>query len=110
MAALTVAQASLAGLVPTAVAAGAGGDTFPNDGKTALEVINGSGSSINVTVKSFAPASPGLAQTDNVVAVAAGVTKIIGPFPQAAFTDSTGNAEVSYSAVTTVTVLPIKIG
>lgn len=50
MATLALATASPAGTLLGAVAAAAGGDVFPNDGKTALYVKNASGASINVTI------------------------------------------------------------
>jgi len=43
-----------------------------------------------------------------VIAVAAGAEKIIGPFDPRYFTDSNGFLNLSYSAVTSVTVAVIQ--
>jgi hypothetical protein len=78
------------------------GNKFLNDGKTYLEVANGSGDSINVTID--CPGSvDGFAVADLVVAVAAGVRKKIGPFT-ATFQQSDGYVWAVCSAVTTVTI------
>lgn len=110
MAALTVQAPTRTGAtVSTVTPTASTGDTFVNDGKVWLQVTNGSGSSINVTVNSTAAAGPGLAASNNVVAVAAGATKLIGPFPPAGFTDpATGLATVICSSVTSVTIAALK--
>ncbi len=111
MADLTVQEIALAGLVDSAAAAAAGGDDFANDGNTFLKIINGSGGSINVTAASNYTSPPtGTAQSDNVVAVGAGVTALIGPFPQSGFNDDDGKVNITYSATTTVTVAAISMG
>jgi hypothetical protein len=106
MAALTVQKLSLTGLNVATASAGAGGDTFTNDGKTVLEVTNGSGGSINVTVDSTRPCSYG-ADHNVVVAVPAAGSRRIGPFPVARFGDP---VSVAYSDVTTVTVAAVSTG
>lgn len=108
MANLTVAKFSVVGVGPTFVAAAAGGDTFYNNGQTYLVVKNSSGASINVTVDSKKQCSHGF-DHDLVTAVAAGATKQIGPFPTDRYNDDNGYASVSYSAVTTVTVVPLDL-
>lgn len=110
MAALTVQQPTRTGaVITTATPTVTTGDTFANDGKVWLRVANGSGSSINVTVTAYAAALPGLVASNNVVAVAAGAAKDIGPFPPSGFTDpSTGLATVVCSAVTTVTIAALR--
>jgi hypothetical protein len=108
MAALTVNQISATGLTDALVAAAGGGDTFVNDGRTFLEVLNGSGGSINVTFTTPALVQ-GIAVSDPVVAVGAGVRKKIGPFPTELFNDANGAVGVAYSAVTTVTVGAFKL-
>jgi len=100
MAVLVVQDAVLTGAVWTLAAAAGGGDSFPNDSRTFLVVNNGSGSSINVTVTSPTACSQG-GLHDLVVAVAAGVQKAIGPFPEARFG---ATVLVAYSLATTITV------
>jgi hypothetical protein len=107
MAALTVQQILVTGLAPSYASAAGGGDTFVNDGDTFLHVFNGGGGSINVTI---APAGSvnGIGFEDQVVAVAAGANKMIGPFDPAIFNGASG-VSVSYSGVTSVTVAAIKL-
>lgn len=103
MAALTVQAVSLAGVVPSATAAAALGDTFVNDGRTFLKVINGAGAPINVTIDSVINCDQG-EDHNVVVAVANGTTRYIGPFPPDRFNNASGAVSVTYSAVTSITV------
>ena len=111
MAQLTTAILSLeAGAQATdLVAASAGGDTFTPSDTTFLEVKNGSESSITVTV-----ATPGnvegvdLAGFEFTVAASADVR--VGPFRADLFAGTNGQASITYSAVTTVTIQPVQIG
>jgi hypothetical protein len=109
MAALAYQQSQLSGVALLMPAASAGGDTFPVSDRGAFLVKNGSGSSINVTVDVPGNTQYGQAQPDVVVAVAAGATEIIGPFPAGLANATDGVVHVTYSAVTTVTVQPIQI-
>lgn len=111
MAALTVSQVVKAGLTaPAGVTPTAStGDTFACTGKEVLVVVNNNGSSINVTVNSTAAAGAGLAQSNNVVAVANGATKYIGPFEPSGYADSTGVATVICSAVSSVTIAVLRL-
>ena len=78
------------------------GNKVLNDGKTYIEVANGSGDSINVTID--CPGSvDGFAVADLVVAVGAGVRKKIGPFT-GTFNQADGYFWVVCSAVVTVTI------
>lgn len=110
MAQLPLTVPSVTGVAPTATAASAGGDTVANyRGKTFLRVINGGGSSINVTLVPTQTARPGdsqfpaATQGNIVVAVPNGTARLIGPIPTA-FNDANGNVPIAYSAVTSVTV------
>jgi hypothetical protein len=88
-----------------ATAAAGGGDTFGCQGRELLVVNNGGVSSINVTITANADNFGVTNAAHNlVVAVAAGKTAIIGPLSPVRFRDANGNANVSYSAVTSVTV------
>jgi hypothetical protein len=109
MAQITPSRAALTGTTLTANAASAGGDSIANlRGGTFLQVINGSGASINCTLAAAITSRGGDAtyppQTvaNNVVAVGAGVTKLIGPIP-AAYNDGNGNVQVTWSATSSVT-------
>lgn len=110
MATLTPVNPAISGALLALTAAAGGGDQFANLRGNAYFVINnGGGGSINVTFaaqQTAIPAqgiNPPIILANNVVAVAAGAQKIIGPIP-AAFNDGNGNVQVTYSGVTTVTV------
>lgn len=107
MATLAVVTPSLAGTVCTPVAAASGGDVFQNDGDTLFYVANGGGAPITVTVVAQY-ADGDLPLTDKVVTVTNGTSQIIGPFPARYFNNALGLVSITYSAVTTVTVKPIR--
>lgn len=104
MALLSPLRATRSGtLVSTASAAG-GGDTFRPGDSVKLVVANGGGSSITVTVDRTRLSNTGRDDNEGG-AVAAGATRIFGPFPAADFANaSDGLVHVTYSAVTSVTV------
>lgn len=108
MATLATQIVSLAGLTPTFVAAAGGGDNFVPDVDTVLHVKNGGGAPITVTIGTPHTDVGGAAIADVVVSVPASSEKEIGPFPAEEFADQAGtpkgNAFVTYSAVTSVTV------
>lgn len=115
MALMTVQDIVVAGLNPVYSAA-ANGDTFADDGRgrTFLHVKNGGGGSINVTIPAQVasvnvPGYGSLARADLVVAVAAGAERMIGPFAEIAFKNSSGLVTVNYSAVTSVTSAAIRV-
>jgi hypothetical protein len=108
MATLTPTSAARTGVDLAGAAAAGGGDQWLNTGKELLTVKNGSGSSINVTLD-IQSTVDGAAVTDPVVAVGAGVTKLIGPFPTNIYNDGNGMAKVSYSSATSVTVKVVRV-
>ena len=87
--------------IDTGAAAAAGGDTFQNTGYEILSVRNGSAASINVTIT-------GVTVSNAVVAVPAGATVLIGPFPPGRYNDTQGRVAVAYSAVATVVVAVLR--
>jgi hypothetical protein len=107
---VTTQLVTRAGLTPVLTEPTADGDVI-DTGRVALYVVNGSGAPINVTVTSTA-SQDGLAVEDLVVAVAAAVTKLIGPLPPRTFAqpagavesggDDAGRVYVDYSAQTDV--------
>lgn len=103
MAILTVQKPSLAGVAPTYEAADAAGDSFPNNGSTMVHVKNGGAAAITVTIDSAKACSYGFDHNIDVV-IAAGAEVMLGPFPQARFNDTAQRTNLSYSAVTSVTV------
>ena len=103
MATLPVNQISPAGLTDAVQAAAGGGDVFPNTGREWVEVINGGGAPITVTITPQATLN-GLTISPLAVVVANGARRKIGPFDPGIFNNSSGNVALAYSAVTSVTV------
>lgn len=110
MAELTVQDVARDGLQPSYDAAASGGDSFANNGNTLFHVKNDDASSHTATIASEANAPVGTAQADISVAVPAGEERMIGPLPKGAFNDGNGLANVTYDAVTSVTVAAISMG
>jgi hypothetical protein len=101
------------GLTVSLTAANVDGHSIDGGGDVILLVENGSASSINVTVQTAAT-TDGLAVTDQVVAVAAGALKAIGPFRSTTYDRASGATDagmvyVDFSAVTTVTCAALSI-
>lgn len=78
------------------------GNTFVNDSRTFLVVINASGGSLTVTVAIPAGPQTQNASTTKTYAVANGKTAFLGPFPNY-FNQSTGLVNVDWSTGTSVT-------
>lgn len=102
-----------AGTDLTLTAAAGGGDQFANQGQQILIISNGDASSKTVTVTaqntSFESSTYGNSvKQDQALAVAAGSVGIMGPFPVASFNDSSGNAQITYSAVTSLEIAVVK--
>lgn len=88
---------------PVFTSAGAGGDTFRNDGATELLVYNPGILSITVTAAAQRRCSHGF-MDDWEVTVEAGQVFPFGPFPASRFNDSSGLVSISYSSVAGITV------
>ena len=108
MAVLSVLEVSRAGVSGALTAAAGGGDSFANDGRTYLDVNNGSGGSITVTFVTQQTID-GLAVADLAVAVGAGARSKVGPFPPSIYNDANGRVQVTYSGVTSLTVNPFRV-
>lgn len=113
MAVLAVHQPTLAVATWAPVAAAGGGDSFVNDGYTFLYIKNASGAPITVTVDAPGTTGPDQANAfdpDLVKSIPAGGERTIGPFvDKARFNDVNGRVNLSYSGVTTLTVLPVRV-
>lgn len=101
---LTVQQIARGGITPSLTAANTDGQYFDNNGRCFLEVVNAGGDTLTLSIE-----TPGvvdsLAIADREVAVVATTgNKMIGPFPTNIYNDASGRVNVSYSAVTDVTV------
>lgn len=110
MATLTVQDVARTGLNPSYDSADVAGDEFINDGNTILHAKNGDASSKTVTITSYADTGVGLTTEDISVTIPAGEERMIGPLPKSAYNDTNNKAQVSYDAVTSVTVAAISLG
>lgn len=113
MAILTIAVVDEDGVDPGFVAANGGGDEFANDGATLLLVNNQDASAKTVTITAQTTTDVDaqlgkLTKSNRIVNVPAGEIRVIGPLPSKAFNDVNGRAQVSYSAVTSVTVAAVR--
>jgi hypothetical protein len=112
--ALTVNITSRSGINLTTLAAsadGTNGNSWPNTGTQTLIVINGGGSTCTVTlIWGIGSTIDGQTPSERTVAVLAGDTAEIGPFPQTIYNDIHGNASVTYSQVSSVTVVVRQTG
>jgi tryptophan synthase beta subunit len=86
------------------VAANGGGDSFANTGVQRFIIKNADASPKTVTFITQKTVGGGLAVADEAVVVPAGQTYIAGPFPPDLYNDGNGQVQVTYSAVTSVTV------
>jgi hypothetical protein len=110
MATIPITTPAVGGSTLSTIAANGGGDQYYNTGKESLVVINGSGSSIDVTFTQQKDCSDGYSSPDHdiVTAVGAGATEYIPPCSATFYNDANNYVQVGYSAVTTVTVGVIK--
>lgn len=107
MATLTVQLESALVGAPTSVAASAGGDQWKNAGADVLYVSNSGGADVTVTVAGQGRCKHGFLDSQAIVAKAGEVTKT-RPFPAYRFNDSNGNAQITYSAVTGVSIAVVR--
>lgn len=103
MAALTTEVITQAGIAPTFNTAAAGGDSFTYGAKTYIHIKNGDASPHTATLTSQYTATPGIGPVDLAVAVPAGGERVAGPF-NTNFKDSGGDVQITYDAVTSVTI------
>lgn len=109
MAALTTQTITRAGITPT-YAAVAASDTFAPDAQTFLHVKNAGGSPDTVAVQVLAGDPPGLTVSDLSISVTNAQERMIGPLPPQFFADpTTGQATVTHSFTTSVTVGVFKL-
>lgn len=109
MATLTVVNMVRTGVDMAGVAADVAGDEWVNTGQEMVEIKNGSGSPITVTLD-IKPTVDAATVNDPTVTIAAGATKAMGTFPTGWYNDSsTGRAKVTCSAVTSVTIKVVKV-
>lgn len=117
--AFTVTTAVFGGTVLPAAAAvdAANGNSTANTGTTAgrvaIEVTNGAGSPITVTVVTngnYNTAAGAHPIADDAVTVTNGTSKIIGPWDPTLYNDASGNVLIDWSSGTSITARVIALG
>ena len=108
MAVLTVEKIVRAGVVPSLVAASGGGDEFANNGREFLYVKNDDAAGKDLTFDIQVTVDEQTV-TDRQVTVAAGTVRLIGPFPPQVYNDANGRLQITYSAVTSLTIGVLKV-
>ena len=109
MATLTVQTSSRAGLEPSYASCAGGGDEFANTGKQVIHVKNGDVASKTVTIVTQSTVDD-LAVADRDVTIPAGEERIIGPFSTDFYNDSSDLAQLTYDAVTSLTIAVLELG
>lgn len=116
MATLTVQSISQSGLAPSLSAAASGGDEFvaADDQRYFVEIDNADGSSHTLTIAAQRTTAQqaGVGEvsvSDISVAVAAGTRRFVGPITSAYIRSNDGVVEMTYDAVTSVTVGAFKL-
>lgn len=107
MAALTTQKPSTAGVALTYGSAAGGGDTFVNTGREFVHIKNQSGGTITVTISSGSnKCSFGVSNAahDITHALLTMTDAMLGPFSKDQFNDASGNVNITYSGVTSLTL------
>jgi hypothetical protein len=102
MALLTAQPLAVGGVTPTYASAAAGGDQAPIGRNFLLEIRNGGASPITATLVTYATFK-GIAVADTALVIPAGGIGLV-PMDTVYRNPANGQATVTYSAVTSVTV------
>jgi len=100
---------SRSGLEPVYTAADVAGDEFVNTGRKFFHIKNGDGSPHTMTIETPNTVDT-LAIADRDVVIPAGEERMIGPFAGGTYNDSAGSVQVTYDAVTSVTLALVRPG
>jgi len=115
MADLTIQDVVEGGLAGAYAAASAGGDAVLNlAGDVFLHVKNGDTASHTVTIAAqdtseVVPGFGAMSKANVQVSMPAGGERFIGPFPRAAFNDANGKVQITYDAVTNLTIAALRL-
>ena len=108
MATLTVQESSIDGITPTFNACDVAGDEFVNDGDIWIHIDNSDASPHTATIDTPQTVD-GLALSNPAVVVAAGTQAVAGPFSTTRFNDAAGKVQITYDAVTSLTIAVIRL-
>lgn len=98
---VTPTQIARTGIAAALSAANVDGHSVPNNGRMFIEIVNGAGSPITVTIPTPNTVD-GQAITDRTVSVTNGERRLIGPFPPSVYNQSDATIYVDFSDVTTI--------
>jgi hypothetical protein len=105
---LAINQVVRGGLALAPAAANADGSYFKNDGRVVLYVVNGD-SGGHDAILTPTRREGGKAVAADQTTVAAGAAAWLGPYPPEIFNDALGNALVTFSGVTSVTIAAVRL-
>lgn len=109
---LAVTDLSLDGVAYSLTAAGDDTSYVPNTGEMFLAIANASGGDLTVTIYSQAATwytlPTGAAASNQTVTITTGTTKLIGPFNQRSWNNTTGYMIIKLSTTTSVTLKAFK--
>ena len=92
-------------------AANVAGDSWVTTGVEQFVIKNAAGAPITLTLVFGVNAKiDGVAPANETVSIPAGHTMMFGPFLQSTLADASGNMNVTYSAITSITVGVVKPG
>lgn len=105
---LTPQEITTSGIIITPVATIGTANEFANSGHEFLYITNGSGDTIYYTIT--VPAMVGGYNLEDISGtVAAGKTKLVGPFNPTYVNAADGNVDIAFNSTTTVTVAVLKL-
>jgi len=113
---LTVTTTAAAGTVlPTAVAVdAANGNSFPNTGREMIEVTNGAGAPVTLTITTYGTYAVGAvtyAIADPAISITNATSKVFGPFDKTLYNNTTtGHVDLDWSSGTSITARVIALG
>lgn len=106
--ALTVVDIARTGIVPTLTAANVDGHLLPNTGKEFLMVTNGDSGPHTVSA-TIVRQVDGVTPAAKSITIAAGVTKLFGPFPREDYNNASAQVALAFDGVTAVTVQALRL-
>jgi hypothetical protein len=107
---ITVQTITSAGATITFEDANVDGNFFENNGRTFIRVTNTNAATRNVIIDSPGICDQGFYHDVTITIAATTGNQDIGPFSTARFNDTSGNINITYSAVTNLKIAAIKFG
>ena len=106
--ALAVTDINRTGIVPTLAAANADGHLLPNTGREFLMIANGDSGPHTVSA-AITKLVDGVTPAAKQITIAAGATKLFGPFAKEDYNNASGQVAITFDGVTSVTVQALRL-